>query len=152
MSQTPRNKTVTVWLALLGGSLGLHRFYLRGLGDTLGWLHPIAAAIGWWGVERAKALGQDDQLAWLLVPFLGASVAVACLAGIVYALAERSKWNRWFNPGLEPEAEPGATHGITIVALVLSLLLGATAFMASLTYGIQHYYEYQIEESIKLTQ
>ena len=36
-----------VWLALLGGSLGLHRFYLRGLGDWIGWLHPIASALGW---------------------------------------------------------------------------------------------------------
>ena len=28
-----KNKTLTVWLAVLGGSMGLHRFYLRGLGD-----------------------------------------------------------------------------------------------------------------------
>jgi TM2 domain-containing membrane protein YozV len=46
MTTLPKNKTLAVWLALLGGVLGLHRFYLRGLGDWVGWLHPIPAALG----------------------------------------------------------------------------------------------------------
>ena len=71
----PRNKTLAVWLALLGGSLGLHRFYLRGWGDWIGWLHPIAAALGWMGVERVQQYGQDDHLSWVLIPFLGLSIA-----------------------------------------------------------------------------
>ena len=41
-----KNKTLAAWLAFLGGALGLHRFYLRGLGDTLGWLLPIPTALG----------------------------------------------------------------------------------------------------------
>ncbi|MBT9551196.1 MAG: hypothetical protein IV088_10140 [Hydrogenophaga sp.] len=148
----PRNKTLTVWLALLGGSMGLHRFYLRGLGDWLGWLHPIAAALGWWGVERVQTYGQDDQLSWVLIPFLGASIAVACLAAIVYALSDRAKWNGWFNPGLDSEAAAGGTNWLTIGALVLALLVGTTAFMGSLAFGIQHYFEYQIEEAKKISQ
>ena len=36
-----KSKTTTAWLAFLGGPLGLHRFYLRGLGDWLGWLLPF---------------------------------------------------------------------------------------------------------------
>lgn len=148
----PRNKTLTVWLALLGGSMGLHRFYLRGLGDWLGWLHPIAAALGWWGVERVQTYGQDDQLSWVLIPFLGASIAVACLAAIVYALSDRAKWNGWFNPGLDVESAAGGTNWLTIGALVLALLVGTTAFMGSLAFGIQHYFEYQIEEARKISQ
>lgn len=148
----PKNKTLTVWLAVLGGSMGLHRFYLRGLGDWLGWLHPIAAALGWWGVERVQAYGQDDQLSWVLIPFLGASIAVACLAAIVYALSDRAKWNGWFNPGLDGESAAGGTNWLTIGALVLALLLGTTAFMGSLAFGIQHYFEYQIEEAKKISQ
>jgi TM2 domain-containing membrane protein YozV len=41
-----KNKTVAAWLAFLGGPLGLHRFYLHGLGDMLGWLLPIPTALG----------------------------------------------------------------------------------------------------------
>jgi TM2 domain-containing membrane protein YozV len=147
-----RNKTVAIWLALLGGSMGLHRFYLRGLGDWIGWLHPIGAALGWWGIERVQQFGQDDKLAWLLIPFLGLSIAAACLTGIVYALADRGKWNRWFNPGLDPQAKAGATNWLTIGALVFSLMFGTVAFMGSLAFGIQRYFEYQIDEARKISQ
>ncbi len=147
-----RNKTVAVWLALLGGSLGLHRFYLRGLGDWIGWLHPIASALGWMGVERVQQYGQDDRLSWVLIPFLGLSIAVACLTGIVYALADRPKWNGWFNPGGDPEASAGATSWLTIGALVFSLMFGTVALMGSLAFGIQRYFEYQIEEAKKISQ
>jgi len=147
-----KNKTLAVWLALIGGSMGLHRFYLRGLGDWIGWLHPMAAALGWWGVDRVLTLGQDDKLSWVLIPFLGISIAAGCLAAIVYALCDRPKWNTWFNPGLEAESVAGGTNWLTIGALVLSLLVGTTAFMGSLTFGIQRYFEYQIEEARKISQ
>jgi TM2 domain-containing membrane protein YozV len=153
MTQAPiKNKTLATWLAVLLGSMGVHRFYLRGLGDWIGWLHPIAAALGWWGVERVQVYGQDDQLSWILIPFLGASIAAACLAAIVYALSDRSKWNRWFNPGTEDEAASGATNWLTIGALVLALLMGTIAFMGSLAFGVQRYFEYQVEEALKISQ
>lgn len=152
MSKRAKNKTLATWLAVLGGSMGLHRFYLRGLGDWIGWLHPMAAGLGWWGVNRVQALGQDDKLAWVLIPFLGSSIAAGCLAGIVYALKEREKWNHWFNPDSNEASAAGATSWLTIGALVLGLLLGTVSFMGSLTYGIQHYFEYQIEEGRKISQ
>ena len=147
-----KSKTVATWLAAVGGSMGLHRFYLRGLGDWIGWLHPIAAAIGWMGIERVQQYGQDDQLSWVMIPFLGLSITASCLAGIVYALAEREKWNRWFNPTLDPQAAAGATNWLTIAALVFSLMVGAVAFMGSLAFGIQRYFEYQVEEAKKISQ
>jgi TM2 domain-containing membrane protein YozV len=149
---SPKNKTLATWLALLLGSMGVHRFYLRGLGDWIGWLHPICAALGWWGVERVQLYGLDDKLSWILIPFLGLSIAAACLAGIVYALSDRPKWNRWFNPGLDPEAPAGATNWLTIGALVLALLTGTIAFMGSLAFGVQRYFEYQVEEARKISQ
>lgn len=152
MSQRPKNKTFAAWLAVLFGSMGIHRFYLRGLGDWIGWLHPIAAALGWWGVERVQIYGQDDPLSWVLIPFLGASIAAACLAAIVYALSDRQKWNRWFNPDTEDEASSGATQWLTIAALILAMLMGTVALMSSLAFGVQRYFEYQVEESKKLSQ
>ncbi|RYF61957.1 MAG: NINE protein, partial [Comamonadaceae bacterium] len=44
-----KNKSVAAWLAFVGGPLGLHRFYLHGLGDWLGWLLPIPTALGVYG-------------------------------------------------------------------------------------------------------
>jgi hypothetical protein len=147
-----KNKTLAAWLAVLFGSMGIHRFYLRGLGDWIGWLHPMAAALGWWGVERVQLYGQDDKLSWMLIPFLGASIAAACLAAIVYALSDRPKWNRWFNAGADEEAAAGATNWFTILALVLALLMGTIAFMGSLAFGVQRYFEYQVEEARKISQ
>lgn len=147
----PKNKTVAVWLALLGGSLGLHRFYLRGPGDWVGWLHPLPTALGWWGVERVLAYGQDDKLSWVLIPMLGLSVAAACLTGIVYALSDPERWDRWFNPEA-PGSRAARTNWLTIGALVLSLLVGTVAFMGSLAFGIQRYFEYQVEEARKISQ
>lgn len=147
-----RSKTVAVWLALAFGSLGLHRFYLKGLGDWVGWLHPVPAALGWWGVDRVLTYGQDDKLSWVLIPLLGASVAASCLMAIVYALTEREKWNRQFNAGAPVDGAAGATNWLTIGALVFSLLLGTIAFMGSLAFGVQRYFEYQIEEARKISQ
>src|SRR3990167_2211480 len=87
---------------------------------------------------------------WLAL--LGASIATICLAGIVYALSDRAQWNSWFNPGLDAEAVAGGTNWLTIGALVLALLVGTVAFMGSIAFGIQRYFEYQIEEARKISQ
>ena len=41
-----KSKTLATWIAILFGTLGLHRFYLRGFGDWLGWLHPLPTGLG----------------------------------------------------------------------------------------------------------
>jgi hypothetical protein len=33
-----KNKTLATWITFVGGPFGLHRFYLFGTGDRLGWL------------------------------------------------------------------------------------------------------------------
>lgn len=147
-----KNKTLAVWLALLGGMLGLHRFYLRGLGDWVGWLHPIPAALGLWGVDRVLLYGQDDKLSWVLIPLLGATISASCLMAIVYALTDREKWNRQFNPQLPVDAVSGGTNWLTIGALVAALLMGTIALMGSLAFGFQRYFEYQVEEGRKISQ
>ena len=53
-------------------------------------------------------------------------------------------------------AAPGAGRTIPTAwmraLLILSLLVGAIAFMGSLAFGIQHYFEYQVEEARKISQ
>ena len=77
-----KNKTFAAWLAFLAGPLGLHRFYLHGLGDLLGWALPIPTALGVYGLQRVQALGQDDMLAWVLIPCLGFTFAGRGLAAV----------------------------------------------------------------------
>jgi len=147
-----RHKTTATWLAALGGGLGLHRFYLRGLSDPVGWLFPIPTALGLWGIERVLAYGQDDVLSWLLLPLLGLSLAISCLMAILYALTDPADWNRRYNPDASSKEQAGTTGWITVVGMVLALMLGATALMASLAFGFQRYFEYQIEEARKISQ
>ena len=147
-----KSKTIATWLAFLGGPLGLHRFYLYGLGDWLGWLLPIPTALGVYGIERMQQLGQDDQLSWVLIPLLGFTMAACALRAILYGLMDKSLWNQRFNPALPSEAAAGRTHWGTIFGVGLSLMLGATVLMASIAYSFQHYFEYQVEEARKISQ
>jgi hypothetical protein len=147
-----KSKTMAAWLAFLGGPLGLHRFYLHGLGDTLGWLLPIPTALGLYGIERVQRHGQDDSLSWLLIPLLGFTVACCCLTAIVYGLMSREKWNARFNAAGPEDAEPGATHWGTIFAIVFSLMVGAGVLMASIAYSFQHYFQWQVEEGRRISQ
>jgi TM2 domain-containing membrane protein YozV len=146
-----KNKTLAAWLALTLGSFGMHRFYLRGWGDWIGWLFPIPTALGWWGIDRALSFGQDDTLSWVLMPMLGLSISASCLTAIVYALADRAAWNRRYNPELDELATPGQTQWLTIGALVASLLIGTVALMSTLTFSFQRYFEHQVEASKELS-
>ena len=147
-----RNKTVAAWLAVLLGSLGIHRFYLRGLGDWIGWLFPLPTALGWWGVDRVLTYGQDDKLSWLLIPLLGISLTAACISAVVYTLTDKDKWNRQYNTALDTEHASGSTNWLGMGALIVAMLLGAISLMGSLAFGFQRYFEYQIEEARKLSQ
>ncbi len=147
-----KNKTLATWLAFLGGPLGLHRFYLHGFGDWLGWLLPIPTALGIHGIQRVQQYGQDDVLSWLLIPLLGFTFAACALTAIVYGLMTPEKWNARFNPTSAPDAAPGRTSWTTIIGIALSLLLGTAVLMASIAFSFQRYFEYQIEEARKISQ
>jgi hypothetical protein len=146
-----KNKTVAAWLAFLGGPLGLHRFYLYGLSDTLGWLLPIPTALGFYGIERAQTYGLDDGWSWLLIPMGGFTMAACALTAIVYGLRSAEQWNARHNPDNPPDSPCGRTGWLTIGAIALALLIGATVLMSSIAYSFQRYFEYQIEEGHKIS-
>lgn len=141
-----KDKTLAAWLAFLGGPLGLHRFYLHGRRDVLGWLLPLPTLLGAWGVLRVRELGVDDRLSWLLLPLLGFTIAGCALTAIVYGLASRERWNARFNPQADLQAPAGATGWLTVFAVAISLMVGAGVLLASLAFGFQRYFEYQVEE------
>jgi hypothetical protein len=147
-----KNKTLAAWLAFLGGPLGLHRFYLHGLGDLIGWLLPIPTALGLYGIQRLQRFGVDDPWSWALIPLLGFNIAGCALMAIIYGLMTREKWNGRFNPGGPEAADAGGTTWTTIFAVVFSLLFGTTALMASIVYSFEKYFTYQVEEGRKISQ
>jgi len=143
-----RSKTFATWIALIGGSLGLHRLYLYGSRDPWAWLHVIPTAVGVYGVMRLNDLGQDDQLAWVLIPVLGLMLAGTMLVAIYYGLMPDEKWNARFNPG----GPAHRTSWSTIIGVMLALAVGVGVLMATIAYGGEHYFEYQIEEAKKISQ
>ena len=143
-----KSKTLATWIAVLGGSLGLHRFYLKGFGDVWGWLHAPPTLAGLYGLQRMNEFGQDDKLAWALIPMLGFMLAGAMLAAIVYGLTPDEKWDARHNPG-------GATHDtrwVPVLGVIVALMLGAAALMATVAFSGQRYFEWQVEEGRKLSQ
>jgi hypothetical protein len=132
-----RSKAVATWIALLGGSLGLHRFYLYCWRDPLAWLHPWPTLLGLYGVERMRDLGQDDRLAWVLIPLLGLMLAGTMLVAIVYGLTPDAKWNARFGP-----PAPGSGWA-TMFGVALALLVGGGVLMATIAFSAQRYFEYQ---------
>lgn len=147
-----KNKTLASWLAALLGPLGLHRFYLFGLGDSIGWALPIPTAMGLYGIDRVHRYGTDDMISWILLPLLGFTIAGCALNAIVYGLMAPERWNAKFNQEFDPQAESGQTGWLTVGAVVFALLLGATALMASIAFSFQRYFEYQTAQSHSLSQ
>lgn len=137
MSASPKSKTLATWLAVIGGSLGLHRFYLRGARDALGWLHWPLTLAGLAGAIRMRTLGQDDRLSWVLIPILGLMIAQAMLHAIVYGLTPDEKWDARHN-GAQRTA---ATAWGPIFGVIAALLIGATVLLGTIAFGGQKIFE-----------
>jgi hypothetical protein len=137
-----RSKTIATWLAVIGGSLGLHRFYLHGFGDRLGWLHALPTAVGLIGVQRMRNLGQDDRLAWLLIPLLGLMISQSMLCAIVYGLTPDARWDARHNRGHATRT----TGWGPVLGVIAALLVGAAVLMGTVAFGGQRFFEWQLED------
>jgi hypothetical protein len=142
-----RSKTLATWLALLGGTFGAHRVYLHGPGDRWAWLHPWPTLLGLWGAQRVSALGQDDHLSWLLLPLLGLMIAQACAFAISYGLCADERWDARFNPGQPPRN----TRWAPVLGVIAALMVGATALIATIAFGGQRYFEWQVEQAREIS-
>lgn len=137
-----RSKTIAAWLALLGGTLGLHRLYLNGLGDRLAWAHWLPTAAGLLGVARMLSLGQDDRVAWVLIPLLGLMISQAMLTAIVYALTPDEAWDRRRNPGHAVVA----TGWGPVLAAIAALMVGGAVLVGTIAFAGQKFFEWQLED------
>lgn len=137
-----KNKTLATWMTLVLGPLGMHRFYLYGWRDMLGWLMILPTLLGLYGLQRVEDYGLDDLSSWVLLPIFGIHLAAICLNAIIYGLMQREQWNSKFNPGASPEQPAGQTSWTTIGAIVISLMLGTVFLLSALAYAFQRYFEY----------
>ncbi len=135
----PRSKTLATWLALAGGALGLHRFYLYGARDLLAWLHPLPTLAGLLGVLRVRELGQDDRLAWVLLPLLGMMLSVGLITAIVYGLTPDARWAARHGAGQPPRA----TGWGPVLGVMLALLLAGIVVMSTIAFAFQKFFEWQ---------
>jgi hypothetical protein len=134
------SKTVATWLALVGGSLGLHRFYLHGARDPWGWLHAVPTLVGAYGLWRMRELGVDDSLGTLLVPFLGVMLAATMLQAIVYGLASDERWAE--RHGTAPAAK---STWLTYAGVIVALAVGVSVAVATIAFTAQRYFESRAE-------
>ena len=147
-----RSKTLATWLALVGGTLGLHRFYLHGFKDVPGWLAPIPTALGFYGLQRLQSLGLEDFTGSVMVPLLGLSLAGAMLQAILIGLTPDERWHQRFNPQLAGHPQAPAAGWAAVLGVMASLLVGATILMATIAFAGQRYFESQVEEAQKMSQ
>lgn len=140
-----RSKTLAAWLALLLGGLGVHRLYLYGFRDKWAWLFPLPTALGLLGVQRMRDLGQDDLLAWALIPIGGVTLSIALLTAIIYALTPDERWHQRFNPQLPAMASGWAA----VIAAVLALFFGGLTLMGSIAFGAQKFFEFQLQKTAR---
>ena len=142
-----KSQTLAAWLACLAGAWGAHRFYLHGARDLWAWLHGVPTLAGLYGIHRVQTLGQDDRWSWLLLPLLGLMVAQACLFAILYGLTADAAWDAKRNPGQAPRN----TRWLPVLGVIAALMIGATALMATIAFGGQRFFEWQVEESRKIS-
>lgn len=145
-----KNKTTAVWVTLLAGPLGLSRLYIKGKIDLPGWLLLVPTVLGLYGVLRARSIGLDDPLSWLLMPLLGLSFSACALTAIVYGLMDANKWNVLHNPS-DTESDQGQTSWLTIIGVAVSLFTGAIVLMSTIAFSFERIFEYKTAPFIEAT-
>ena len=145
MAAMRNRSTLATWLAVIGGSLGLHRFYLHGVKDIWAWLHPWPTLIGLAGVIRMRGLGQDDHAAWLLIPVLGVMLSIGMLSAIVIGLTPDERWAARFHPNRLVSTR--ASGWTAVIGVIVALMIGGGVLMGTLAFGGQKFFEYQRELS-----
>ncbi len=155
--QAVPSKTLATWSAVIGGSLGLHHFYLGGLRNPWGWLYPIPTAVGLVGVARMRNFGVDDRLAWALIPWLGLTISVGMLCAIVIGLTTDAKWARRYagdpsQPMVQATREeddesppPGIVHTgwAPVLGVILALMVGGGVLMGTIAFVVEKSFDVQ---------
>lgn len=113
MKPTPvfRDKTIATLLAALGGTFGLHRFYLDGPRRARPWLYAV--------------------FSWTAIPTF-----VGFVEALTFALTPDERWDARWNAGTGRSSRSG---WFVILLAVLTFLGGATLLMTLIAFAIGRY-------------
>jgi hypothetical protein len=143
------SKTLATWIAVLGGSVGLHHLYLARR-RWLAALYPLPTVVGLAGVLRMRRLGQDDVASWLLIPWVGLAVSAGMLCAIVIGLTSDAAWARRFVPAAaaadpDDEEPPGIVHTGwgPVLGVIVALMLGGGVLMGTIAFSVQKLFEWR---------
>lgn len=143
-----KSKLITVALAFLLGSLGAHRFYLKGLRDLIGWAHLLATAAGAIGVTSLILGVGSTPMNWVFAVAGGVSLIGAFLTAIVFGLRPDDKWDARYNV----HGKPTRSGWPVVILVILSLMIGTGLLMAGLAISFQTFFESQVEAAKALSQ
>ena len=107
-----RNKTAATLLSALGGTFGLHRFYLDGARSIRPWLYPA--------------------FAWTLVPLF-----VGFVEALRFALTPDERWDARWNAGLARQSHSGWP---VILFAVLTFFGGMVLLMTLISFALSRHY------------
>ena len=122
-----KNKTVATFLALLLGSIGLHRFDLGGLSDRWGWLHAVSLPMSAWLLLSNPELPLLVNTLPLVISLLTASIET-----FVLGLMPDEKWDARYNPASGITSD---SRWPVALMMVVNLFCGATLLLAVLARG-----------------
>lgn len=127
-----KNKALTTFFASTLGSIGLHRFYLRGRNDQWAWLHLASLPISLLLTKLLFNLPLLVTMSPLILSFL-----ISLIETLVLGLTSDEKWDAKYNP------ESGQTSDSSwplALNLVLTLGVGAIALIAVIARGFDLLY------------
>ena len=124
MSTQHKNKAFATLLALVLGSVGAHRFYLRGSLDKLGLLHLTTVPM----TGMIIGLAPEAEWFWKLLPMI-LSAMVGFLEAMILGLMPDAKFDAAFNPD---SGRSSASSWVLALLLVAAMVLGATGSIFAL--------------------
>lgn len=131
MAAAHKNKTIATLLALLGGGLGFHRFYLRGGVDRLGLLHVCSLPI-----TGILAYAVKPHPFYIALPLL-ISFIVGFVEALVIGLTPDDKWDALHNQGSGRQSHSNWTLPLLLVVTMLVaaiVLIGTIARLSDVMY------------------
>ncbi len=123
MTVRHKNKTFATFLAATTGTAGVHRFYLHGAKDRLGWAHflalPLALIVFLW---------RDLPLFAAIAPIY-ISMVIGLIEALAIGLTMDEKWDRIHNRN---SGQQSASGWPLAVLIVLTFGIGAIALIAAI--------------------
>lgn len=138
-------------LGLFLPGTGFNCFYLQGIKSFWGWIQFASLIAGVLGVMLLRTSPESSAAAWVLMVLGFITLEASWLSTIVFGLRPDEKWDSQFNPSFLGKQKTESGWPV-VIAVILSLVIGAGVMMSFLAIGFEQFFIYQMEEAKKLSQ